>query len=96
MSGSTSFGKKGNASIDPTAVADVSPVSESDDIYIPGKPDTSADQQKKMKKNKKATETKAQGNTEEKAKNESDAAGSQASPCHLALERSRTETGALH
>jgi hypothetical protein len=85
MSGSTSFGKKkGNAVIDPTAVADVSPVSESDEIYVPSKSSTSGDQQKKAKK--KAVETKAQGNVEGQAKAETDTAGSQVSPRHLVQE----------
>ncbi len=77
MSGSTSFGKKGNAVHDPTAVADVSPVSESDEIYIPGKSSISGDQQKKVKK---AAETKVQGKPEGKAKAETDTAGTQVSP----------------
>jgi len=37
MLGSTSFVKKGKAGIDPTALADLSPVSESDEIYVPKK-----------------------------------------------------------
>jgi hypothetical protein len=81
MSGSTSFGKKGSASIDPTAVADVSPVSESDEIYVPTKSSTSGDQQKQVKK---AAETKAQGKAEGKSKAETDTAGSQVSPPYLA------------
>lgn len=87
MSGSTSFGKKGGAAIDPTAVADVSPVSESDEIYVPTKSSTSGDQQKKVKKAKKAkkaVETKAQGKAEGEAKVKTDDAGSQVSPRHLA------------
>jgi hypothetical protein len=77
MSGSTSFGKKGGASIDPTAVADVSPVSESDEIYVSTKSNPSGDQQKKVKKP-------AEGKAEGKAKAETDTAGSQVSPRHLA------------
>jgi hypothetical protein len=83
MSGSTSFGKKGSASIDPAAVADVSPVSESDEIYVPTKSSTAGDQQKKVKK---AVETKAQGKAEGEAKAKTDDAGSQVSPRHLAQE----------
>ena len=49
--------------MDPTAVADVSPVSESDEIHV-----------------KKPAEGKAEG----KAKAETDTAGSQVSPRHLA------------
>jgi len=64
--------------MDPTAVADVSPVSESDEIYVPSKPSTSKDQQKKVKK--KAAETKAQGKAEGDAKTGTGAGGSQVSP----------------
>jgi hypothetical protein len=84
MSGSTSFGKKGSASIDATAVADVSPVSESDEIYVPSKPSTSKDQQKKVKK--KAAETKAEGRAEGDAKTGTGAGGSQVSPRYPAGE----------
>jgi hypothetical protein len=63
MSGSTSFGKKGNAAIDPTAKADVSPSSESDEIQKSSKPGGS------QKKAKKLANTKAKAAREaEKAK----------------------------
>ena len=63
--------------MDPTAVADVSPVSESDEIYVPTKSNPSGDQRKKVKKP-------AEGKAEGKAKAETDTAGSQVSPRHLA------------
>lgn len=75
MSGSTSFGKKGNPAHDPTVVPDVSPVSSSDEIYVPTKAGESEDKSKKKLKKKKGAK--------DKAKTETDTAGSQASPLHL-------------
>jgi hypothetical protein len=80
MSGSTSFGKKGSAGIDPTAVADLSPVSSSDEIVVPTKTSTSGDKQKKVKK---ATKDKPKEVAKGKAKPETDTTGSQVSPLPL-------------
>jgi hypothetical protein len=80
MSGSTSFGKKGRAAIDPAAVAKVSPDSSADEIHIP----TGKDKQEKKKKKKKKKKGQEEGNGKGEAKAETDAAGgSQVSPRHV-------------
>jgi len=77
MSGSTSFGKKGRAAIDPAAVAKVSPDSSADEIHIP----TGKDKQEKKKKKKKGQ---GEGDGKGEAKAETDAAGGpQVSPRHV-------------
>lgn len=68
MSGSTSYGKKGTAAIDPTAVPKVSPDSSADEILIP----TSKHKQKKEKK-KKAKKSQEEGKDKGGAKAETDA-----------------------
>jgi len=80
MSGSTSFGKKGNAAIDPTAMADVSPVSESDEIFVPDKLSASGKSQKANKKPKGKVEGEAKEEAKEDGKD--DTAGPQVNPQH--------------
>jgi hypothetical protein len=87
MSGSTSFGKKGRAAIDPAAVARVSPDSSADEIQIPtGKDKKTKKKEKKEKKKKKEQEAEAEAEGQGKAETGTgtDAAGaSQVSPRHL-------------